>query len=250
MFKLIEKKSNFLSDKALKIFIYLGAVMIIGTTVLTQILLQTGGGVRDEPIDLSDQVPDMFDYLAVFPDGLPGWISSGGVFPPENLIFNVGLKMGGILYIIIGLDLFLRTNSKLNTKSVNEKRYNFISLICTSMAGLNIFLLTFFPMDKSLIFHLICAFSIFIPVVIWTFTLFYSRKNIDAEIKFRNYNLNNIRKYIALMSLFSFLLMVFGNHRIAGISAVGSIIGEWSLMFMSQFQVLTLIPVIEKNKYN
>ena len=99
MFELIGKKSYFLSDKALKILIYLAAIMIIGTTVLTQILLQTGGGIRDEPIDLSDQVPDMFDSLVIFPEGLPGWISSGGVFPPENLIFNIGLKIGGILYL-------------------------------------------------------------------------------------------------------------------------------------------------------
>ena len=248
MFELIEKKSNFLSDKALKILIYFAVIMIIGTTVLTQILLQTGGGVRDEPIDLSDQVPDMFDSLVIFPEGLPGWISSGGVFPPENLIFNIGLKIGGILYIIIGLEVFLRTNSKLIPNSGKEKKYNSISLLCTTLAGLNLFMLTFFPMDKSLIFHLICAFSIFIPVVIWTFTLFYSRKNIDAEMKFRNYNLNSIRKYIAYLCLFSFLLMVFGNHRIAGISVVGSVIGEWGLMFTSQLQVLTFIPILGKNK--
>ena len=60
MFHLIRKKSNYLSDKVLKNLIFLAAIMIIGTTVLTQILLQTGGGVRDEPIDLSDQVQGFY----------------------------------------------------------------------------------------------------------------------------------------------------------------------------------------------
>lgn len=248
MFHLIRKKSNYLSDKVLKNLIFLAAIMIIGTTVLTQILLQTGGGVRDEPIDLSDQVPEMFDSLAIFPEGLPAFISSGGVFPPENLFFNVGLKVGGILYILIGLEVFLRTNLKLDSNCEKEKRYNSISLVCTTLAGLNIFMLTFFPMDKNLIFHLICAFLIFIPVVIWTFTIFYSRRKIDSEINFRNFSLNNIRKKIAYLCLFSFFLMIFGNHQIAGISLLGSVIGEWSLMFTSQLQVLTLIPGIGSEK--
>jgi len=222
--------------------------MILGTSILTQILLQTGGGERNDPIDLSDQVPDMFESLVIFPEGLPGFISSGGVFSPENMIFNIGLKIGGILYLVIGIEIFLRTNSKLNSEDKKEIKNNLISLICTTLAGFSLFMLTFFPMDENLIFHLIFAFLIFIPVVIWTFTSYRSREKIDSEIKFRHTNLNEIRKKLAYLSLFSFLLMILGNHRIAGMSLIGSVIGEWSLMFISQLHVLTFIPNLVNDK--
>ena len=57
------------------------------------------------------------------------------------------------------------------------------------------------------------AFLIFIPVVIWTFTIFYSRRKIDSEINFRNFSLNSIRKKIAYLCLFSFFLMILAEDQ-------------------------------------
>ena len=101
--------NSIVSDKSLKSILILGVITVIGTSLITQIMLQTGENVREYSVDLSDQVPgsdNYFNSLAVYPNGLPPYISSGGVYSPEITIFNIGFKIAGILFIFIGIEAF------------------------------------------------------------------------------------------------------------------------------------------------
>ena len=242
---------NILSDKVLKTFLILGVFVVLGTSIITQVLLQTGENIRGTPVDLSDQVievnlptDDYFKSLLFYPNGLPPYISSGGVYSPEISIFNIGFKIAGILFLLIGIEIFLRTASSLNEENKNEKKYNKISLFCSIISGTSLFLITFFPFDKQLIMHMIFAILVFISIAIWVYAFMSSRKNIDSKIEFRGQNLNLIRIKIAYFGIFSFLFMViFAGLNMQFIGAIG----EWSLMISGQLQILTFIPNINNN---
>ena len=239
---------NLISDKILRIILILGVCMVLGTSIITQIMLQTGENVRANSVDLSDQVPgsdDYFNSLALFPDGLPPFISSGGVYSPEITIFNIGFKIAGVLFILIGLEVFLRTASSLNLEDKKERKYNNLSLVCSTISGLSLFLITFFPFDKKLILHIIFASLIFICLAVWVISFMISRNKIDSEIEFRGQNLNEIRRKIVFFGVFSFIFMiVFVSLRMQSIGAIG----EWCLMIAGQVQTLTFIPNLNNEK--
>jgi len=239
---------NLISDRILRKILILGVCMVLGTSIITQIMLQTGENVRANSVDLSDQVPgsdDYFNSLVLFPNGLPPFISSGGVYSPEITIFNIGFKIAGILFILIGLEVFLRTAASLNLDDKKERKYNNISLVCSTVSGLSLFLITFFPFDKKLILHIIFAILIFISITVWVFSFMISRNKIDSKIEFRNQNLNEIRRKIAFFGIFSFIFMiVFVSLKMPSIGAIG----EWSLMIAGQIQTLTFIPNLNDKK--
>ena len=222
--------------------------MVLGTSIITQIMLQTGENVRANSVDLSDQVPgsdDYFNSLVLFPDGLPPFISSGGVYSPEITIFNIGFKIAGVLFILIGLEVFLRTASSLNLEDKKERKYNNLSLVCSTISGLSLFLITFFPFDKKLILHIIFASLIFICLAVWVISFMISRNKIDSEIEFRGQNLNEIRRKVVFFGVFSFIFMiVFVSLRMQSIGAIG----EWCLMIAGQVQTLTFIPNLNNEK--
>ena len=129
---------NLVSDRVLRTILILGVCMVLGTSIITQIMLQTGENVRANSVDLSDQVPgsdDYFNSLVLFPEGLPPFISSGGVYSPEITIFNIGFKIAGILFILIGLEVFLRTAASLN---LDDNIYIPIPLIQDSFNSIRI----------------------------------------------------------------------------------------------------------------
>jgi hypothetical membrane protein len=222
--------------------------MVLGTSIITQIMLQTGENVRANSVDLSDQVPgsdDYFNSLVLFPDGLPPFISSGGVYSPEITIFNIGFKIAGVLFILIGLEVFLRTASSLNLEDKKERKYNNLSLVCSTISGLSLFLITFFPFDKKLILHIIFASLIFICLAVWVISFMISRNKIDSEIEFRGQNLNEIRRKVVFFGVFSFIFMiVFVSLRMQSVGAIG----EWCLMIAGQIQTLTFIPNLNNEK--
>ena len=56
--------------------IQLGVILVVGCCLISQVMMQLGGGERDEPMDLRDQVPDDFeDEGLVFEEGFPPFIS-------------------------------------------------------------------------------------------------------------------------------------------------------------------------------
>lgn len=238
-----------LSDDKLRIIILLGASLVIGTSVITQAILQMGGNIRGTPIDLSSQLPkwsdDFFNSLVLYPNGLPPYISSGGVYSPENIIFNIGFRIAGVLFVLIGIEIFLRTASSLEIENKNRRRDNLIALISSISAGISLFLITFFPFDSKLLLHVLIASIIFISIALWIFMLLNSRKDIDKDLTFRKISLNNIRRKIAYFGLFCFIFMILFVS--LNMHVVGAI-GEWGLMLSGQLQTLTLIPILNSNK--
>jgi len=244
----MELPQKIMSDKMLKTILILGVCVVLGTSIITQVMLQTGENIRGNSVDLSDQVlgsNDYFESLVIYPNGLPPYISSGGVYSPEISIFNIGFKIGGLLFILIGFDVYLRTNSSLNLEDKKERKYNNISLICSICSGFSLFMITFFPFDTKLIMHIIFAGLIFISIAMWVYSFLISRKKIDSEIEFKGQKLNEIRKKIAYFGIFSYLFMIFFVG--LNIQSIGAI-GEWCLMISGQLQTLTFIPNINNEK--
>ncbi len=238
---------HLISDRILRMILILGVCMVLGTSIITQIMLQTGENVRANSVDLSDQVPssnDYFNSLVLFPNGLPPFISSGGVYSPEITIFNIGFKIAGILFMVVGLEVFLRTAASLNPDDKKERKFNNLSVVCSIISGLSLFMITFFPFDKKLILHVIFAILIFISIVAWVFSFMISRNKLDTNLLFKGRKLNEIRRKIALFGVFSFLFMsFFVSLKIHSIGAIG----EWGLMFSGQLQTLTFLPTLNND---
>ncbi len=248
----MELPQKIMSDNIFKTILILGVFVVMGTSITTQVMLQTGENIRGDPVDLSDQIidtnlptDDYFKSLLYYPNGLPPYISSGGVYSPEISIFNLGFKIAGVLFILIGIEVFLRTASILNKEDKYEKKYNNLSLICSIISGFSLFLITYFPFDAKLIMHVNFAILIFISIAIWVYAFMRSRKKIDSKIEFRGRNLNLIRKKIAYFGIFSFFFMAtFVGLNMQSIGAIG----EWCLMISGQLQTLTFIPNINTDE--
>ena len=75
--------------------------------VASQIMLQFGGGEREETLDLRDNVPEEMrvNPCLVFEEGYPPFVSSAGALMPEKFVFSVGLFAGGLMMILIELVL-------------------------------------------------------------------------------------------------------------------------------------------------
>ena len=238
-----------LSDDKLRAIILLGVILVIGTSVITQVILQMGENIRGTPIDLSSQLPkwsdDFFNSLVLYPNGLPPFISSGGVYSPENIIFNIGFRIAGVLFVLIGIEIFLRTASSLDLENKKRRRDNLIALISSILAGSSLFMITFFPFDTKLLLHVLMASIIFISIGLWVFMLLNSRKDIDNDIIFRKQSLNSVRRKIAFFGLFCFIFMILFVS--LNMQAIGAI-GECGLMLSGQLQTLTIIPILNSNE--
>ena len=75
--------------------------LIVFCCIVSQIMMQLAGGERDEPLDLSGQVPREMQENGglVFEDGYPPFVSSAGALMPEKIVFNLGLFSGGLMMI-------------------------------------------------------------------------------------------------------------------------------------------------------
>jgi len=76
------------SDRFFRRAILLGVVLVLGGSVGSQLLMQLGGSPRHEPLDFSEQLPEALKGVAQFPDGLPPFISSGGLYYPDKVVFG------------------------------------------------------------------------------------------------------------------------------------------------------------------
>ena len=48
-------------DEVFRRAIQIGVFLVVGCCLISQVMMQLGGGERDEPMDLRDQVPDDFE---------------------------------------------------------------------------------------------------------------------------------------------------------------------------------------------
>jgi len=238
---------SLVKDQVLRKAVIAGFVLVLGACILSQIMMQLGGGPRDEPMDLSSQITipgdDTLGSLAIFPDGMPPFISCGGVFYPEKAVFDIGLTLGGLLFCFLGIEMFLRTESSLKASNGSNWRRcaNVGQLASAWVIGISMVMITRHPFDVSLMTHLFYAMNIFHGSYIWGIFIAVSRGQLDQSLTYRNWSVNNIRWVLAGSGILSFILMSImiptGNFAIAAFF-------EWTMTFAAEGQALALLPIL------
>lgn len=226
-----------MDDDRLRKAILAGVVLVVGACVLSQVMMQMGGGARDEPMDLSDQVPEGGGIVVLFPDGLPPFISSGGVYQPEKAVFDIGLGLGGLLMIALSFEVFHRTEPE----GRGRRLANVGALVSGIVVGFSMFNLTANPLHTDLLAHIFWAMNIFWGAQIWMGCLTHARGGLDAHLRWRGWSLNRVRWSIFAFGVISFQAM---TAFIATGHLVESAIFEWTLTFSAEAMMLTLIPAI------
>ena len=218
--------------------VQIGVILVVGCCLISQVMMQLGGGERDEPMDLRDQVPDDFDDEGlVFEDGFPPFISSAGAFMPEKIVFNIGLFGGGLMMIFLSFEIFHRTNPEGKKRRV----CNVVALVSGIIIGFSMMQIVTHPFNTSIIMHIFWAMNIFWCAQIWIATLTYARGEIDSDVTWRGWSINRIRWGTFVVAIFSFqamTLLVATGH------LVESAILEWTLTFSAEAMMLTMIPTL------
>jgi hypothetical protein len=226
------------NDSQLRRAIQLGVILIVGSCLISQVMMQLGGGARDERVDLTDQAPDGFeDEGFIFEDGFPPFISSAGAFMPERIVFNFGLFTGGILMILLSFEVFHRSKPEGTKRNVA----NVTALITGIIIGFSMVQLVGHPFNTSLIMHIFWAMNIFWGAQLWIATLTYARGELDADIRWRGWTINRVRWCLFAVAIFSFQAM---TALVATGHLVESAILEWTLTFSAEAMILTLIPAL------
>ena len=230
--------SRHLDDDGFRRAIQIGVFLVVGSCLISQVMMQLGGGERDEPMDLRDQVPDSFeDGGLVFENGFPPFISSAGGLMPEKAVFDFGLFTGGLVMIFLSFGIFHRT------KPVEKKRKicSVIALISGITIGFSMMQIVAHPFNSSIIMHVFWAMNIFWAAQVWISTLAYSRGLIDTDVKWRGWSINRIRWAMFASAVLSFHVM---SLFIATGHLVESAIFEWTLTFSAEATMLTMIPTL------
>ena len=225
-------------DYGFKRAIQIGVFLVVFSCIISQIMMQMGGGERDQPMDLTDQLPDDVEQGGlVFEDGFPPFISSAGAFMPEKAVFDFGLFTGGVVMIFLSFEIYHRTKPEGNKRQIA----NVVSLISGTIIGFSMMQIVAHPFNTSIVMHIFWAMSIFLCAQIWIAALTYARGELDAEISWRGWPMHRIRWTIFAVAVISFQvmrLMVTTGH------LVESAIFEWTLTFSAEAMMLSLIPTI------
>jgi len=230
--------SRLLNDAFLRRAIQIGVVLVLGSCLVSQVMMQLGGGERDEPLDLRDQVADDFDNDGlVFDDGFPPFISSAGAFMPERAVFNFGLFLGGLVMIFLSFEIFHRTKPEGRKRGIS----NVVALVSGIIIGFSMMQIVAHPFNTSIIMHVFWAMNIFWCAQIWIATLAYARGNLDSEVSWRGYPIHQIRWALFAIAVISFQAMTV---LVATGHLVESAILEWTLTFSAEAMMLSLIPAL------
>jgi hypothetical protein len=226
-----------MKDENLRKVIIAGVILVVGAALISQIMLQMAGGPRVEPMDLSDELPVDSDHPVVFEDGLPPFISSGGVFQPEKTVFDIGLGLGGLLMMALSFEVYHRT------KPVGRKRNaaNVGALISGVIVGFSMFSLPAHPLNTDLMLHIFWAVNVFWGTQVWLFCLTYARAELDADVRWKGYSINRIRWSLFATAIISFQAM---TALIATGHLSESAFFEWVLAFAAEGALLTLLPAL------
>lgn len=227
-----------MKDEHLRKAIIAGVILVVGACLISQIMFQMAGGPRDEPMDISDQLPaDWLGSPMVFEDGLPPFISSGGVFQPEKAVFDIGLGLGGLLMMALSFEVYQRT------EPVGRKRKvaNVGALISGVIVGFSMFSLPAHPLNTHLMQHIFWAVNIFWGTQVWLFCLTYARAELDANVRWKGYSINRIRWSLFATAIFSFQAM---TALISTGHLSESAFFEWTLAFSAEGALLTLLPAL------
>ena len=227
-----------MKDEHLRKAIIAGVIFVVGACLISQIMFQMAGGPRDEPMDISDQLPaDWLGSPMVFEDGLPPFISSGGVFQPEKAVFDIGLGLGGLLMMALSFEVYQRT------EPVGRKRKvaNVGALISGVIVGFSMFSLPAHPLNTHLMQHIFWAVNIFWGTQVWLFCLTYARAELDADVRWKGYSINRIRWSLFATAIISFQAM---TALISTGHLSESAFFEWTLAFAAEGALLTLLPAL------
>ena len=225
-----------LNDVHLRRAIQLGVFLVVGCCIISQVMMQLGGGERDERVDLTDQLPkELADEAFIFEDGFPPFISSAGAFMPERFVFDVGLFMGGVIMIFLAFEVFHRTRPE----GTKRKVANVVSLVCGLVIGFSMMQLVSHPFNTSIIMHIFWAMNIFWAAQVWIGTLTYARGEIDVDVSWRGWPIHRVRWTLFVIAIFSFQAMM---ALVATGHLVESAILEWTLTFSAEGMMLTMIP--------
>ena len=142
------------NDVHLRKAILTGVILVVACCLISQVMMQVGGGARDERLDLSDQVPEDFSGPGVvFDDGFPPFISSAGAFMPEKLVFNFGMFGGGLIMIFLSFELFHRTKPDSTKRGIS----NVVALCSGILVGFSMMQIVAFPFNTDTMMHIFWA---------------------------------------------------------------------------------------------
>jgi hypothetical protein len=213
------------------------------TAIISQIMMQLGGGARDELMDLSDQLI-VFGKAVIFENGLPPYISSAGVFAPESIVFGIGFSLVGMSIIWLSKEIWKETCNQFQEKYTTNLhlRTNNIGLIAGMIGGIVLVFLAWTPMNTQLIAHLVMATIVFLGSILWTILVTVSRTIIDADKQWRGYNIIRLRWTLISVAFISLQLSIIS---FVLISTTVSAAFEWLLLISLNCGLLTFYTVFE-----
>ena len=217
------------------------------TAIISQLMMQLGGGARDKLMDLSDQLI-FFGQAVVFENGLPPYISSAGVFSPESIVFGIGLSIVGAMMMWLSKQVWNETSEQLQSENTSpiHLRTNNAGLIAGMIGGFALIILAWTPMHTKLVQHLILATLVFSSSILWTILVTISRTILDAEEEWRGYKITRLRWSCLGTSFISIQLSVI---TFVLISPTVSALFEWSLFISLNCGLLTFYTVFENQDF-
>ena len=235
--------SQLSSDRVFRSAILLGVVLVLGGSVGSQLLMQVGGSPRHEPLDFSEQLPDALKGVAQFPDGLPPFISSGGLYYPDKAVFDLGLGLGGLVFAFLAIELFLRTSSQISGAGASIVRHllNVGQLLAALLVGGSLVMITQHPFNVSFLKHLFYANNIFYGSLAWGGLMTLARGGLDRQLACCRLKLNLWRWILLGVGVVSYLLM---TTLAAQKSFNGAALFEWLLTISTEMLTLSLLPIL------
>lgn len=217
----------------------IGAVcFVVAACIISQIMMQLADGQRDDPLTFDGKIPEeLHSDEIVFEDGLPPFISSAGGFYPERAVFDVGIGIGGLMMIGFSFEIFHRSKP-----SGDLRKYaNVCGLVTGVVVGFAMFNIISYPFNTEFDMHIFWAMVIFGGAQIWALCLTVARSEIDSELSWKDWGVNNIRWALfatIVASFYLMLILVYSGHYIIGA------VFEWLLMLASQAFLLTIVPTL------
>jgi hypothetical protein len=227
--------------KVLSLTIKIGVL----TAVISQIMMQLGGGPRDELMDHSDQFH--FQGNGAIFDGLPPFISSAGVFPPESIVFGIGFSITGFLLIWLSYQLKLETSKQFKNSTISNVHTlsNDFGLLAGITAGTSLIVLSWTPMNTKLVAHIILAILVFCSAIIWALLVTTARSKLDEKIIWRGKKITHWRWILIAVTFFSVQLTILfaftGNFYISALF-------EWILLSGLIFSLATYYPIFSNSE--
>ena len=206
------------------------------TSIITQFLMQTGGGPRENQFDLSDAFEPFIDEF-IF-TGLPPFISSGGVFAPEIYVFQIGFTVSGILI----LWLVIRLHGKNGVLSFDGSKSRVFSAISGTIVGLSLTSIVHFSWIEDPLIHSYFAGAIFSGALVWLGSVHIATQMFEDNAPIFGIEESKLRTYSLGVAILCWLIMPIPLYLMKLQFAA---LIEWAMMLSLQFGLLSLESILE-----